>query len=302
MKTHVFPLLNLLVVVAMLVTALPAAATSSTTGLAARSVAAVSPPSAVLVHEPQSPRAATSADAGPFLRLRSGAFDPEAGEPAPPLALRRTLIAGQPGLRLVQFPGPIHDEWYQALTKAGLQVVTYMPDYAYLVWGDEVGVKSLQADTPVRWAGAYQPFYALHPDLVDPGKLAAEVEVIVQVYDHAGADETVQAVLGQAKQVLRAPQQVLTYRNLGVRIGSDKLTWLASLSDVVNVEPRPQYKKLDEVQGQIMAGNLNAAGTQPTGPGYLTWLTNHGFPTTAVSYPIVDEHTGSLNLQRQLDD
>jgi len=58
----------------------------------------------------------------------------------------------------------------------------------------------------------------------------------------------------------------LTYRNLGVRIATDKLTWLASLPEVVNVEPRPQYQKLDEVQGQIMAGNLNAAGTQPTGP------------------------------------
>ena len=153
---HTLRLFNLFVVAAMLVVALPAPAV--TTNLASAA--------------PESQNTRTAfADAKTYLLLRSGAFDPAAGEPAFPAELHRTLVTGQPGLRLVQFPGPIHDEWYQALTKAGLQVVTYMPDYAYLVWGDEAGVKKLESDTPVRWAGAYHPFYTLHPALADSTKL-----------------------------------------------------------------------------------------------------------------------------------
>jgi hypothetical protein len=38
-----------------------------------------------------------------------------------------------------------------------------------------------------------------------------------------------------------------------------------------------------------MAGNLNTAGSQPSGPGYLSWLTaTVGFTTTPSAYPIVD--------------
>ena len=225
---------------------------------------------------------------GPMLFLRAAEFDPLAGEPAIPANLKRALAASQPGLRLIQFSGPIQDDWYMAMEKAGLQVVTYMPDYAYLVWGDDGSVAHLQATSPVRWAGIYQPWYALHPDLAEIQKLPKEVEVTVQVYAHPGADDTLRAIQSQA-QVLTPDHPVLVYRNMSVRIAADQLAWLASLPDVVNVEPRPHYQLLDEVQGQIMAGNLNASGTQPGGVGYLAWLTSTiGFTTTASAYPIVD--------------
>jgi hypothetical protein len=190
---------------------------------------------------------------GPRLLLRRGAFDPLMGEPAIPPGMSRTL-AGQPGLRLIQFPGPIHDAWYAAMLSAGLEVVTYIPDYGYLVWGSGAAVAQLRSAAPMRWAGAYHPFYALHPDLTDPAKLLPTVEVIVQVYNHAGADSTVEAISKQSVTVVRPPQTILTFRNLGVRIASDQLNWLAGLPDVVNVEPRPVYQKTDEMQGQIMAG------------------------------------------------
>jgi len=228
------------------------------------------------------------APAGPLLHLRVGSFDPLAGEPAIPAGLRRTLAADRPGLRLVQFPGPIQDNWYQAMTEAGLEVITYLADYGYLVWGDAAAVQRLQATAPLRWAGLYHPYYALHPALADPEKLPAEVEVIVQVYDHPGADKAVQAILAQALDVFRAPYPVLVYRNIGVRLPSAQLPGLAARPEVVNVEPYARPQMLDEVQGQIMAGNLNGAGTQPAGPGYLAWLNGFGFSTDPTAYPIVD--------------
>ncbi|MGC8947645.1 MAG: hypothetical protein ACP5N6_16035, partial [Anaerolineae bacterium] len=171
------------------------------------------------------------------IRLRAGAFDPLDGEPSIPTGLRRLLAADGPGLRLVQFPGPIQDAWYQAMLQAGLEVVTYIPDYAYLVWGDSNAVARLASAAPLRWAGLYHPYYALHPALFDPDNLPDEVDVIVQVYARPDAEKTVQAILGQALATFRQPYPVLVYTNIGIRIPSEKLTWLASLPEVVNVEP-----------------------------------------------------------------
>lgn len=224
----------------------------------------------------------------PQLQLRSGAFDPLQSEPAVPAPWRRTLAATQAGLRLVQFPGPVTDAAYLALLRSGLEVVAYIPDNGYLVWGSEAAVTRLAAATSVRWSGPFQPYYALHPALADPAALPAEVEVVVQVYRHAGAEATVQQIQAAALQVINQPTAILNYYNLAVRVKADQLAWLAALSDVVNVEPLPQFEKLDEVQGQIMAGALNEAGTQPSGPGYLAWLQGLGLPTDPADYPIVD--------------
>jgi hypothetical protein len=226
---------------------------------------------------------------GVQLLLRSGSFDPLQGEPPILNAnLKRTLELDQPGLRLVQFPGPIQEDWYAAMQASGLEVITYLPDYAYLVWGNGRMAAKLASAVPLRWSGLYQPLYALHPALANTEKLPPEVEVIIQLYDHAGSDKTVAEILAAANRVVRPPSQVLVYQNLGVSISTDKLDWLASLPEVVNVEPRPQYERRDEIQGQIIAGNLNGAGSQPSGPGYLARLTGLGFSTDPNNYPIVD--------------
>ncbi len=232
--------------------------------------------------------APVTAGNGPQVLLRAGAFDPLAGEPAVPTALRTQLSDAVPGLRIVQFSGPIQDSWYAAMENAGLSVVVYLPDYAYLVWGDGNAVNRLARNAPMRWSGVYQPFYALSPELTNV-KADSEVKVVVQVYNFDGADKIVDQILGKSAEVLRTPQHVLVYQNLGVTVKAEQLNWLASLPGVVNVESYPIYEKMDEVQGQIMVGNLNAAGTQPSAPGYLAWLTGvAGMSTNAADYPIVD--------------
>ncbi|MBN2007432.1 MAG: S8 family serine peptidase [Anaerolineae bacterium] len=221
-----------------------------------------------------------------LLRLRAGTFDPRHAALAAPAALQRT-DSGEAGLWIVQFSGPIEDAWYAGLARTGLEIVAYIPDYAYAVWGDTNAIAHAQTSLPLRWTGMYQPYYALHPSLTS--LQADTVDVLVQVFAHDGAEKTLQTVQEQALEILRPVYPVLNYRNLGVRISAGKLAWLASFPDMVSVEPLPHYQKLDEVQGQILAGNLTTNGSQPSGPGYLQWLTGTvGFTTTAAAYPIVD--------------
>lgn len=212
------------------------------------------------------------------------------GELALPPATRqeRSLeTADTAGLRLVQFPGPIQDAWYQAMLANGLEVVTYVPDHGYLVWGSGRDVRDLAADVPLYAAGEYLPGYALHPQFSQDTSAPAEQDVIVQFYRHAQIEQVV-AKAAATGEWLYPAQDFLVYRVLRLRVPGERLPWLAALPGVVSVEPLRRNQMLDEVQGQIMAGNLNAAGSQPAGPGYLAWLQSLGFSTNPVDYPIID--------------
>lgn len=227
---------------------------------------------------------------GPRLHLRAGDFDPlTLTVPSTP----KIESDERAGLRLVQFPGPIQDAWIAALNACKLARVGYIPDYAYLVWGKAQSVECLRRAAPLRWHGVYLPAYALHPSLATnierdkPGEPEL-LDVIVQVYDAPETEASVKATLEAAMSVVSRPQSMLGYRTLGVRLERERLSQIAALPGVVNVEPMPRFTLTDEVQGQIMAGNLTGDQSRPAGPGYLAWLTSLGFSTQPEDYPIVD--------------
>ncbi len=219
----------------------------------------------------------------PVLRLRMGAFDP-LGVPSSSSRITSSKLA----LWLVQFPGPIQDAWYDAMLKAGLRVVFYIPDYAYLVWGSGDAVQGLRHVAPVRWIALYGSAYVLHPSLQHLTE-TAPVRVTVQVLEAPETVSTIQLLQDRAIREIRPPVSARGLVRLSIEILSDKLESLATLSGVVNIEPLLHPQRLDEVQSQILAGQLSVDGTQPAGPGYLHWLTaTVGFPSTTSAYPIVD--------------
>ena len=69
--------------------------------------------------------------------------------------------------RLVQFSGPIQPQWKQDAMDDGIELISYIPDFAYLakVPSDhEIDVSSIPG---MRWTGTYHPFYKLEPSLLD---------------------------------------------------------------------------------------------------------------------------------------
>jgi len=223
------------------------------------------------------------------LRLRIGTFDPLLNPPKVPAMLQRNPASGAPTLHLVQFPGPIQDRWYAALQDAGLDVVLYIPDYTYLVWGTDDAVRELETGSQIRWTGSYEVAYALHPGLQQSLDASSSRPVVVQIYDHAGAEATLATIRALASEVVRPAQTIRHLTNLGVRVAGINLLQIAALPDVITVEPLITPDLLDEIQGQIMAGNLTPDGSRPAATGYLTWLTaTVGFATTPAVYPIVD--------------
>ena len=199
---------------------------------------------------------------------------------------------------LAQFVGPVKDEWLDALREMELQPVAYLPNNAYVVWGDGAALGKLDALAAgarfVQWAGPFQPSYRLAPALQTIATNASTnlVDVTVQVYDTANLESTIATLTGQATKVyLRSnavPDQSPLTR-ISLQVPANKLVDFANLPDVFNVEAYVKPTKNDERQGQIVAGNVTVAGGKlvPNGPNYLAWLQSMGAPTNASAYPIL---------------
>jgi hypothetical protein len=189
-------------------------------------------------------------------------------------------------MHLVQFVGPIKPEWRDALKQTGARIVSYIPQNAYLVYGDAPALAKLQSlavstATSVQWHGDYLDQYKIHPAarLVDaqgsPRQLSTDLFAI-QLAEDTDANPATLALIDHLKlEPVRRQYHMLHYVNVFVRLHPEDLPTLAAQPDVVSIQPYGEPRKLDERQDQIVAGNLT--GNAPTGPGYLAWLAGKGF-------------------------
>ena len=185
----------------------------------------------------------------------------------------------------MQFAGPVKPQWLDELKQNGVQIVSYIPENAYLVYGDAAALARMQdwAGTSefTQWEGEYGQDLKVHAKaraLVSKrsdGKFEAATFAIQLIAD-TNSNAATLALIDQLKTApVQINYQLDPYRNLVVSLPSDQLDTIAAQPDVISIQPYVQPKKRDERQDQIVAGNLN--GTAPSGPGYLSWLASKGF-------------------------
>ncbi len=188
-------------------------------------------------------------------------------------------------LHLVQFAGPVKPGWLAELKENGVQVVSYIPENTYLVYGDAAALAKLQtwagASEFTQWEGEYSQDLKVHPDarLLTAKRADGSFEIAdfaIQLIADTNSNASTMVLLDQLKTApLQFDGQMDPYRNIVVSLRTDQLDVLAAQSDVISIQPYAQPKMRDERQDQIIAGNLN--GTVPSGPGYLAWLASKGF-------------------------
>jgi hypothetical protein len=204
-----------------------------------------------------------------------------------PTDLRQTDMAdalnekGSPrgGLYIVHFIGPIKDSWLKELRDTGAEIVSYIPNNAYIIRANSVeafALSKFRSRNFVQFVGDYEPAFRLSPMLqnVRASEATDLIDITVQVIDGANVKATLRQLESVATEFV-SEHQVLNYRNVALKVSAARLGEIASMENVFAVEERTQREKLDEAQGQIVAGNLS--GNTPTGPGYLTFLANKGF-------------------------
>lgn len=198
-------------------------------------------------------------------------------------------------LYIVQFAGPIRDGWIEMLKGAGAEVVSFMPSNAYVVRADAGAASALQSllknNSFVQFVGDYEPAFRISPGLraMRESSGGALVDVTVQVIDGPDAEDAIGALKAMANEYVQS-YAVLNYHNVELKVSAAQLAEIASFDSVFALEERGQRKKMDEAQGQILAGNLS--GNVPTAPGYITWLNGKGFSSsqfTSFAVNVVDD-------------
>ena len=195
-------------------------------------------------------------------------------------------------LRLVQFVGPVKRAWLEQLEASGLETIAYVPNNGYIVRGDSNArarlmgrnqIAQARGEGFVQWEGPFRNEHKIHP-VVGKAMSAATGEFTLAVQLALGKGELnvrdnseVKLAKKLAKQVLVDAYGVLNFTNLRMKIDASRISSLAALPSVVNIEPWTPPQLWDERSGQIVAGELNADRTGPRGPGYAAWLSARGF-------------------------
>ncbi len=231
-----------------------------------------------------------------LILLNAGAVD-TTREPA------KLINDDEKRLRLVQFHGAIKSEWYQALLAAGIEVVNYIPNNAYLIYGDSDALDDLQAwnqqSKAMQWLGDYVPQMKLSPSAATAAISTDEKENLFGIQLFADT-ETNQATLGVINQLQLAPVKhqfrVAKFINVIVALPQSAVAQVAERADVVSITRYAVPRRLDERQAQILAGNL--AGAQAEAGDYLAYLAAQGFTQsqfTASSFAINISDSGIDN-------
>ena len=187
------------------------------------------------------------------IHLNAGDIDTQA--PATRSAAR-AAVAPTTGsqLHLVQFDGPIQPEWVSQLVADGYRIVDFIPDNAYLVYGDSSALKSARASaTNGKWEGAYLASDKIHPR-ARPAAAASRKTMsgeddrfaVQLVLDEAANAETVALLTSLAREPLKRDNEFRHYRNIVVRMDPAEVETIAARPDVISIAPYSMPKKLDE--------------------------------------------------------
>lgn len=199
-------------------------------------------------------------------------------------------------LYLVQFVGPIKEEWLAAVESTGADLVQYIANFGYMVWADAGSRQQLdimaergsfiQATLPYLSSFKLGPTLEVDQDTQTGG--AELVAVTVQLYRHYHIQDSKAALDSMLVETLSPWEYVLGFQNIRGVVHKRDIAAIAELPDAIWIGEDFARELNDEVQGQIMANNLTANKKKPVGPGYLSWLVGLGLSTNPANYPILD--------------
>lgn len=216
----------------------------------------------------------------PLIRLQYATFDPLAGEPDIPSAQRATTLTAGPATFLVQFTGPVQEDWKAKVEATGARLYGYLPDYAFISRMDSTSVEQVRAMPFVRWVGPYHPAYRLAASLrTNSPANTLPVSITVQTLPEAdlgGVTKQVESWGGKVQG-----QAVNTFAGyLRATVPADRLGDLAALDDVLWVEPYLEPKLNNDIGGgTIMRADTVRSSLGLYGSGQIVAVADTGLDT-----------------------
>ncbi len=170
------------------------------------------------------------------------------------------VLAIQPaatGLFLIQFEGAAEPAWRTELDSAGVHLLKYVPDDAFIAKFDNASLAKVTALGFVRWVGAYRPDQKIHPRLAVAARAAlatnqnVAVNILLSPRASAADVEAVKSLLGTVVNESHLRQGTI----LRAVLPPTHLDALAQSSAVLWLEPAPHRRLVDEAASKLVGGD-----------------------------------------------
>lgn len=197
------------------------------------------------------------------------------------VAAQAPVSAGASGLFLVQFEGPVSDGQRAQLKELGINLLSAVPEDAFVARLKGVRLDTLRSLPNVRWVGEYEPKHKVHAAV---GKVKDKVEVGILAAADASVDELrrLHKVVGGLEVSANTPAGKV----LKAKVDAKGLEALSKSAAILWVEPGAKPKLFDELAGEIVGGEFDGFGS----------LVNElGFDGEGVSVSVADSglHLGT---------
>lgn len=194
-------------------------------------------------------------DSGTLIKLANYQFDPLVSVPYLPQALKqKTCASSGPGYYILQFDGPVREEWKEVCRQAGVEFLDYIPDFAFIVRIDASRKKAAGELPNVRWLGEYEPAYRLRKDISSTRNAAkndSSPEFIVVLFPGSNVDNVIDGIEKEGGKILRRTDSVWKTK-LRIAVSPDRLESVAALSGVKWVEASPEWRLFNNKARDIM--------------------------------------------------
>ena len=221
------------------------------------------------------------------IRLRNGLIATET--PSAKAALPQAPVSG---LFLVQFSNAPSPQARAQLAAAGVDLLHYVPEDAFVARLRNVRLNQLGTWPSVQWVGEYQPSYKVHPRLAAAASKALKTKEIMTVTVLL-APQATPGELGQVRALFSSivhESQLRQGTFLRGALAPGRLDALAQSSAVVWIEPASHRKLVDEASAKLVGGDDGHTAT-PTVSQQL------GFGGSGVTVCVADTglDTGNTN-------
>src|SRR5262249_50112172 len=199
---------------------------------------------------------------------------------------RLESVQGEPhtNIRIVQLHDHVRPWWVRRLKDLGCRPIGYLPNNAYVIAGDSAAIARvarldgrLSADDqhPIGWMGRFVPEWKIDP-VLDSASLNSDstpMGVEIELYDTPETAQAIHRIEELADATVSRRRVSHDFVVVSAWIEPSRLIAIAGEELVLFIGPSSEPRLLDERSDQIVASNLTADRTQPSGLGYLDWLT-----------------------------
>lgn len=244
------------------------------------------------------------------INLPGAKFEPVADPPSSSLRLGRSATTNGKGYYILQFGSTAKDEWLDSLREAGVEILQYVPNQAYFVYGEGEAIAKAADHSRVRWIGSYTADEKLSPvvreqiasarnkttlrreitplELTQKGTAVFDVAVFARADVEAVAERLQSDYSPAFSRVSRLQNNF--FNVIRVELKLDKVAEIAAMPDVFSIDPYIRPTREDERSSQVLAGNYSSV-TAINGPGYDP-LAQFGVDGTNVTVSVVDDGVG----------